>query len=130
MTTTMVLVINKLRKSHCSVTLRVTELSERKLDFHISNFADLKNESGERHKEGTVRYFCGEGLSHVRRRLGLASGMFVEIRELTGTIREGAEVGISLAIAIAIAKALGTDDFQALLENPNEWEVSMTPPRT
>jgi len=103
----------------------VTELSERKLDFHVTDSADLKNESGEKYEYGTVRYFCGEGLSHARRRLGLNGGISVEIQELTGTVRAGAEVGVSLAIAVGIAKALGRDDHQ-VLENQDEWEATTT----
>jgi len=125
---TSVSVLHRLQESRCSVTLSVTELSERKLDFHLTNSADLRNESGEKYEYDTVRYFCGEGLSYARRRLGLDGGISVEIQELTGTVRAGAEVGVSLAIAVGIAKALGRNDHQALLENQDEWEATTTTP--
>lgn len=127
-TMTTVSLSHKSLESRCSVTLSATELSERKLDFEVTTSADLQNGSGEQYEYGTIRYFCGEGLSHARRRLGLTGGVSVEIRELSGTIRAGAEVGISLAIAIAIAKSLEKDDIQSLLEDQNEWEATTTTP--
>jgi len=125
---TTVALTHKSRESHCSITLSATELSERKLDFEVTTSADLHNGSGEKYEYGSVRYYCGEGLSHARRRLGLVGGISVNIQGLSGTVQAGAEVGISLAVAIAIAKALGKDDDQALLENHDEWEATTTKP--
>lgn len=125
---TTVSVSHKSQDSNCTVTLSVTELPERKLDFHVTESANLKNGLGEKYEYGAVRYFCGEGLSHARRRLELNGGISVEIQELSGTVRAGAEVGISLAIAVGIAKALGRDNHQSLLENQDEWEATTTTP--
>lgn len=125
---TTVSVSHRSQDSNCTVTLSAIELSEQKLDFQVTDSADLKNDLGKKYEYGAIRYFCGEGLSHARRRLGLDGGISVEIQELKGTVRAGAEVGVSLAIAVGIAKALGRDDHQALLENQDEWEATMTTP--
>lgn len=119
-----VALFHKSFNSSCSVTLSAAELSERKLDVKVTTSADIRNGSGEKYEFDTVRYFCGEGLSHARRRLGLLGGIAVDIKSLSGTLQAGSEVGVSLAVAVAIAKALGIDDQQSLLEKHGEWAAT------
>lgn len=110
--------------SSCSVTLSATVLAERKLDVKVTTSADIRNSLGEKYEFDTVCYYCGEGLSHARRRLGLLGGIAVDIQALSGTFQAGSEVGVSLAVAIAIAKSLGIDNQQRLLDNHGEWATT------
>lgn len=123
---TTVSISHKLLKSHCSVTVRATELAERKLDFELTDSTDLKKNSGDKYEHDLIRYLCGEGLSHARRRLELSGGISAEIQNLSGTVCAETENGVSLAIAIAIAKEISKDDNHALLKNHEAWEASTT----
>jgi hypothetical protein len=113
-------------QSNCVVSVRATELSERKLQLDFKMSPELENDDGENLEEETIRYFCGEGLAHARRRLGLAGGLSLDIYELKGTIRRGAEAGIAYAVAIAIAESLNKTDKESLLGNMEHWEVTAT----
>lgn len=114
---------NTTMQSNCVVSVRAAELSERKLQLDFKMSPELENDDGERFEEGTIRYFCGEGLAHARRRLGLEGGLSLDIYELKGTIRKGAEAGVSYAVAMAIAKSLNMSDERSLLGDMEHWEV-------
>jgi|LakMenE18May11ns_1017448.scaffolds.fasta_scaffold9672372_2 hypothetical protein len=123
MTMAKVSLLSTTMQSNCVVSVRATELSERKLQLDFKTSPELENDDGEHFEEGTIRYLCGEGLAHARRRLGLAGGLSLDIYELKGTIRKGAEVGISYAVAMAIAKSLNKSGGQPLLGDTEHWEV-------
>jgi hypothetical protein len=113
-------------QSNCTVSVRASERSDSRLQLELKATPELENDLGDRIEEGLIRYFCREGLTHARRRLGLNSGLAVDILELKGTIRKGAEIGISYAIAIAIAESLSMPNCQSLLGDMENWEATTT----
>lgn len=124
MTIATVSLSNRTLQSNCVVSVRAIELSEPKLHLRLEVRPVLETGDGERVGEDMIRYFCGEGIAHARRRLGLIGGLSLEIYKLSGIIRKGAEIGISYAISIAIAESLRKPAYKSLLGDIDCWEAT------
>ena len=112
-------------ESYCDVHLHAEEISQFKLDLNVTELVELKTETSQEFDYAMIRYLCGNGVAHARRRLKLPGGLVVNVERLSGIIAKGLEVGVSLAVAIAVAAAIGKNDYRALLDNPEEWTVTI-----
>jgi hypothetical protein len=114
-------VSKKSNAGHCAVTVRAMELPDSKMKVQVIGHVELQTDAGNLYLKDTIYVLCGSGLALARNRLELPGGLSVEVTDVSGQLNRDDEVGVCIATAVAIAKAIGKDDVNALLTD--DWEL-------
>lgn len=122
MTNTRVTVAHVISREFCSVSLTACETPTLKLDFKIIGPVQLAFAPGTAYEHDAVGILCGSGLAFARSKLNLDAGISVCVLELSGLISTRNEVGVCIAVAVAIAINLGRN-HQLILDSDCPWEL-------
>ncbi len=68
----------------------------------------------------------GSGVAWARRAIGFEAGLSVGVCTLTGRLQNGRELGVTYAVAVAIAESLNAKDAELRIEADN-WRIKQAP---
>lgn len=110
----------------CVAELRAVALPDNRLVIDITGEVSVFDENGEQFTEDRIKALVGSGLAWARRVVGLEAGLSIDVCQLTGRLQNGRELGVTYAVAVAIAESLNAKDADLRIEADN-WRVRQAP---